>query len=403
MSSSRFFGVLLGIFVSSPSFAVDIFSVPQARGNWSDPALWVGGLVPGMNDAGYIANQSTVTVDINAPAVIGGASMNGTAFTLARPATFGGIGLRESNLIDGGFDLLVLDVLSNSGHTGGGSFNGGSLTRQGGRMDIGHLDLGRVASDMTFRPGDIIRGDYTTSRLFNAWPNISVVQDEMFYDNNLGEGLSFEDPNATISLGHTNAGDQSSITLSWDQDLTGQIDWTMRWRGDHVAQMTTWYNDGQIIIGTTPAGQVFDASNHIFYDAISDYTYVGFYSTDGDGVCQVTDRGFGPDRDCAPIGFSGLFPALAGQNNGYVAWDLDPTARYFVLASDSGGTTPIPGCPGIFANLGSPRVLRQGQGQVGGVDAQRFMVPAPLGGVQVLVQIVELDTCRKSEAVVHDL
>lgn len=407
VTSSRILATLAGVLISSSALAVDIFAVPRAVGDWSDPAIWQGGAVPGPNDVGFLSSFSNVTVDANAAASIGGFDSNATTVTLGRPVTFGGIGLRESFLVDAGFDLVVTDILSNSGHLGGGSFNGGTLVRQGGVFDVGHLDLGRLTNDFTFRPGDVIRRHLTTTRLFSAWPDISVVQDEVFYADNLGEGLSFEDPAGTISLGSTNAGDQSSITLSWDADLTGDIDWTLRWRGDHVAQMQAWYSNGQIIIGATPGGLVFDPSEHIFYDAVSDYTYVGFFSTDGDGVCQPSDMrdldGDGYADECAPLGFSGLFPARAGEDNGFVGWDLTPGLRYAVVVSQSAGSTPLPMCPGLAVDMGSARVWMFGNAQPGGVDVRVSRLPSFLSGADLYVQIVEINTCRMSDVVVHAL
>ncbi|HMV67964.1 MAG TPA: hypothetical protein PKA64_14050 [Myxococcota bacterium] len=406
MRSLRLLGTLAGVLLSSSSLAADIFAVPRTTGIWSNPAIWQGGLVPGAGDVA-IANGGAITVDPAAPSQLGGWDSNTTSLILAKAVTFSGIGIRESSLIDGGFDLVVTDVLSNSGHSGGGSFNAGVLVREGGVLDVGHLDLGRNAGDFTFRPGDVVRGDYTTTRLFSAWPDISVVQDEDFYADNLGEGLSFEDPTALISLGRTSAVDQSSVTLSWDEAITGDIDWTLRWRGDHVAQMRTWHQDGQIIIGSTPAGWTFDARQNIFYDAASDYTYVGFFSTDGDGVCQPSDAddqdGDGYPDDCAPLGFSGLFPAMAGRPNGFVVWDATPGERYAVLLGFAEGSTPIPGCPGVAADMDQARVWYYGRGPADGTDAVKSNLPQLLAGRDTWVQIVEIGTCRLSERFIYAL
>lgn len=267
-----------------------IASKGRVNGKWSSPALWTGGVVPGAADTASFSNVSTVVYDAAAPGAVTAISANALHLTLERDVAAQNLYLRELNLSDGGHTITVDGTFSNyliDGYEG----NGGTRVGQGGNLIVGNLVLGRAAQ-FTFFPGDAIKGNYTTHRIRNSWPDIAVSQTAA-YGTRLDQGLSFSSPTGTLTLGRTSAADQAEITLNWDAALTGGIDWTLRWAGDHVAALRAYHANGQIKIGTLPtAVQAFDPNRDIFFDAASNYSYVGFRTADIHPHCAINQSFF---------------------------------------------------------------------------------------------------------------
>ena len=260
---------------------------------FSNPGIWIGGVVPGAADTALAPNQAQVLFDPAAPSMVGAISGNQLKLTLQRDLHVGSLWLREATLSDKGFDVTV-DGELNNGLATATPFNGNGMTlvREGGNMQLGSLRLQRAVGAGAFRPGDTINGSYVTSIAFGTCPEISVTQDPVHYADNLSEGLSFDQAGAALTLAVGAGGSpKCKITLNWDSSLSGAIDWTFRFRGDRVAQLTSYHDNGQIVIGALPAGETFTVADNIFYDAATDYTYVGFHvDTDGDGVPNGDDN-----------------------------------------------------------------------------------------------------------------
>jgi hypothetical protein len=302
--------------VATGALAATIDSNGRVAGNWSNPALWVGGVVPGADDTARLWNLSTLTYDVGASGNVDAISANALTFTLRRNLETQNAYLREVVLSDGGFNFTVHGTLSNylmDGYEG----NGGRRNGQGGNLSIGNLVLGRTAQ-FTFYPGDTVNGSYTTHRIRSSWPDISVTQDPTSYGDRLGEGLSFDAPNSNISLGRTSGTDQAEITLNWDSELTGDIDWTLRWAGNHVAALQSYYNNGQLKIGTLPtAVDGFDSNRDIFYDASTNHTYVGFRTLTF--LPTLTEDTFGAARPNKAIDTSLWTPfGMVTEESGYM-------------------------------------------------------------------------------------
>lgn len=270
--------IALGL-VSASVFAATIQTkVGRVTANWSDSLIWTGGVVPGAADDAVVStNLSAITYDSAASGNVRSISGLGLTLTLARDLAAQDLYLREGTIVDGGHNLTVRGTLSNSLDDSGVDGNGGIRTGLGGNFFLGNLTLGRTGL-YTFYPGDMISGSYTTNRIRDTWPDITVTQDPAAYGNRLDKGLSFEGAAGQISLGRTSATDQAEITLKWDSGLTGAIDWTLRWKGDHVAELQRYYDNGQIKTpaGSVPAGKVFNRNDNIFFDSTTGYTYVGF-------------------------------------------------------------------------------------------------------------------------------
>ena len=396
--------LLFGALVTTSAHAatINVVNPVGTNGNWSNGALWQGGVAPGPNDYATCGNLAQLTIDAAASSVIGTLDGTGTKVWFTKDTTFTNVYLREGFFYDGGHDITVTGVLGNGVS---GAWNGGALVREGGVYDIGTLDLGRAAGAMAFRPGDMIRQSVLTHTTFNVWPDISVTQDPGEFGANLGQGLTLDNPVATFSLGTTSPTNRSELTLTWDDDFTGPIDWTLRWRGDHAADLRLMYANLQILIGPTPTiAAPFDATSNIFYDAATDFTYIGFRAQDipgyRDGICQPQDSedldADGYADDCEPLGFSGLLPGRVGVN-GYVVWDAAPGASVRLLRGESLGSVEVPGCPGVYADIASPHVLEAMTIGADGLEASKIRVPEVASGRTVYVQALDRSTCRLSE------
>jgi hypothetical protein len=303
---------LISLGITSAAHAADVFG-NRYTGNWSDPAAWQAGVPPGPTDMGFIPGFSTILFDV-AAVNPGGVGLQGSTFTLAQSLSVGELSVRESTVDDGGFDIDA-DLLTN----GTGSGNGGTLIRRGGTLTVGRVVLARVTADWQFAPGDSISDDVVTQRLFSVWPDFSVHQDNAAYaDTEMG--LSLDNPSAPFVLGRTSAADQSQMSLFWDASVSTGLDWTFRWAGDHVSQLRAYYNNGQIVIGSTPGGAAFSATDNIFYDAATDYTYVAYApDSDGDGIrdpqdlCEGNDQAGDGDADgvCNDLDFNLLVTSVS--------------------------------------------------------------------------------------------
>lgn len=274
--------------------------------------------MPGVGDLGHRAGPfagscpnilQTVTVDAAAPEPLGsfvagqamnpGQNVGKVDVALGRDATFAGdLFLREGSFFDNGFDVSIAGTLSNCGNTScnpnlsTGEGNGLNLVRSGGNIDAGTVQLMR-ATTATFRSGDTA-GNFALQCLTprNACPSSSVSQDSSLYSDSIDEGLTVD---GTLSITSMSGTLFSKLTLNWNtESLSSGLDWTLRVGGDQVAALQAHYAAGRLIIGTLPASTTFSASTNIFYDAASDYTYVGFGSVvsdgDGDGIADEDDN-----------------------------------------------------------------------------------------------------------------
>ncbi len=265
-----------------------------ARGEISDGALWSGGVAPGASDLGYMPNLAKVTWSGSTPMC--GLSGNAMTLTLYADLEVEELWFREGTLIDNGYDLVVTGTMSTRVHNWVYEFNGaGPQTFGGGNKFVHNLELGRNGGALVWAPGDVISGTISTFLVRNVWPDITVTQvTGAGYD--LSAGLTLDNSASTaLDLGSSSASSQSEITLNWDTGAAiGPVDWTLRWAGNHVADLQALYSNGQIIIGTLPSDiAAFDPTTDIFYDSTDGYTYVGFQTvvdTDGDGVTDDVDN-----------------------------------------------------------------------------------------------------------------
>ncbi|TAH39631.1 MAG: hypothetical protein EYC70_02250 [Planctomycetota bacterium] len=67
------------------------------------------------------------------------------------------------------------------------------------------------------------------------------------------------------------------------------------------------------------------------------------------------------------------------------------------------GSTPVPGCPGLSIGIRNPVIAGAAAADAAGVASLSAFVPPALSGRTVLLQAVELDTCRASNLVAQTL
>lgn len=273
-----------------------------ATGELSQGPMWQSNVAPGADTLVYMPNLAKATW--SGSQEICGISANHMTLTLNADLHVKELWFREGTLNDRGYDVYA-ERLIDRVHNWTIEFNGSTHRAQGGNKFVGNYEIGRGAgflleilqgsAGVEWVPGDIISGDIRSYRVRNYWGDMTVRQKPGFgYD--MSAGLTVSNASATaIMLGRTSATDQAEILLDWDTGATtGEIDWTLRWKGDHVAQLKSWHALGQLEIGTLPANvAAFDANTNIFYDAVDGYTYVGFIGvavdTDGDGVSDPDD------------------------------------------------------------------------------------------------------------------
>lgn len=311
-------------------------------GKWSE-LPWPAGVVPGANDDVLLLGvYNNIIYDTAAPGAVRSISGNSVTLTLAADLTAENLYLREGTIADGGKKLTVTGTLSNAlGADNSG--NGLIRTGQGGNLVLNNLVLGRTGL-FTFYPGDTISGTYTTYSTFNTWPDVTVTQDTSAYSGQRAKGLSLEnDAPGALVLGRTSATNQAEITLNWDSGMTGAIDWTLRWKGDHVAALRAYYANGQIITKTQPAG-IFNPTDNIFFDSATGYTYVGFTGSKPLGLIHYWP-GDGNGKDVV-----GTANAILGSTTSFGAGQVGQ-AFSFDGAQSSVVTLPVDINPDTYPQL----------------------------------------------------
>lgn len=142
------------------------------------------------------------------------------------------------------------------------SSGGSAVTDRGasGNVDIGgNLALNR-ASTFNMRPGDIVRGNYSTDAGYNSPGLLNVTQ-------GAGEttGLTLD---GGIAFGDAN----DRITVNFDAGSpTATHDWGLRWKGDRAATLQGWYGTRLFVNGL----EGFDPARNIYFVPGAGYTYVG--------------------------------------------------------------------------------------------------------------------------------
>lgn len=180
----------------------------------------------------------------------------------------GGISITESTLEDGGNDV-----------TAGSFYLQGAFSRQGtGTLEVaGNMTVTRGALYVA-RSGDVVHGNL----IGTSWSTFSrgdITVNQVAGDKT---GLTVD---GNISLDATL--DKSILTLNFDSASAAGMDWALAWKGNRVAQLSSWYaSTGQLVVNF-PAGMTFDPAQHIFFDSASGYTYVGYTQVPA-GCEQIT-------------------------------------------------------------------------------------------------------------------
>lgn len=92
-------------------------------------------------------------------------------------------------------------------------------------------------------------------------------------------------------------------------------------------------------------------------------------------------------------------PGVAGGNNLFASSGGVPGATTFLIFGFAGGSTAIPGCPGVFSGISAPQILASGPTDANGNFNFTFNVGGGAAGATVLFEAVELPSCLISNLV----
>lgn len=328
--------------------------------DWSDPATW-SGAIPGVGDTGFrsVGAACRAPFDLNVdpaarptlgsfvigvdypPGQAGGAF--GVRMNLDQDATFDGdLALRESTLVDHGFDLTVTGTFSNCGNRPcgllNGEGNGMEAVRTGGVITADHVLLQRQTF-FSFRGGDTVRNlEIACLDARNQCPTARVVQDPTFYDP--GTGLSIEGAGRRAAF--TGSSGTATLILDWDAGLAAGIDWALRAEGDVANGIRSVIAQGHIVPGTQPDAEPFDPYQHVRFDPTDGFTYVGFFEGDDSDLDGVVDR-----NDLA------LFKSVlrSGQSTTFQVRNASPGASVTIYAQRVNPGACAPGAACVTANV----------------------------------------------------
>lgn len=90
-------------------------------------------------------------------------------------------------------------------------------------------------------------------------------------------------------------------------------------------------------------------------------------------------------------------PGVAGTSNDFVAAGATPSTNVVFLAGRVGGSTSVPGCPGVTVPFGSPTVLGSDRSDGSGEAVLTKSVPGSIAGRTFDFVAVEPSTCRVSD------
>ena len=94
-------------------------------------------------------------------------------------------------------------------------------------------------------------------------------------------------------------------------------------------------------------------------------------------------------------------PGEAGEVNTFTVTGAMANQRSFLLAGGAAGSTPVPGCPGVFADIANFRVLAAGDADASGTATLSRFLPGGLSGRTLRLQAVERPSCTLSEVVLE--
>lgn len=92
-------------------------------------------------------------------------------------------------------------------------------------------------------------------------------------------------------------------------------------------------------------------------------------------------------------------PGLAGQNNSINVAGCTPYETSWVVWGRISGSTGVPGCPGVNVGINNPKIAGSDVANGSGDAVVSSFVPNAAHGVSVIIQAVEVASCRVSNIV----
>jgi probable HAF family extracellular repeat protein len=100
------------------------------------------------------------------------------------------------------------------------------------------------------------------------------------------------------------------------------------------------------------------------------------------------------------LGLGNPIPGEAGTVNLFDATGATPNARIFLVYAIQWGDTPVPGCPGVFFGVRSPKLVGHTRADNTGHALYEIFVPNAASRRPILLQVVEDGSCDISSVLV---
>ncbi|MGH8640627.1 MAG: PQQ-dependent sugar dehydrogenase [Burkholderiales bacterium] len=242
--------------------------------------------------------------------------------------------------------------------------------------------------------GDLFIADVGQNALEELnWQSASSIGGEN-YGWRLMEGSQCFNPPTNC-----NDGSLTLPILEYDHSLGCAIIGGYRYRGTRFAAMQGVYFYGDVcsgrIWGATDASGIWQ-SRELADTGLS----ITSFGEDESGEIYVADAASGTIYRVTMqgLGLAPPVPGAAGTVNTFGVTGATPGAQIVLNFGARLGSTPIPGCPGVFRDILEPKV-----GGVARADADgrtSFSIPVPaIHGRTVLFQAIERSTCSDSNLV----
>jgi probable HAF family extracellular repeat protein len=132
-----------------------------------------------------------------------------------------------------------------------------------------------------------------------------------------------------------------------------------------------------------------------FLDGASDINNLGEIC--GTGTLGGVTRAYRLTPVLSAPRLSGFQPAIAGASSALFGLGFQPGATVFLIYGFAAGSTPVPGCPGLNADIAAPLILTATPADADGRIELPLTLPAGITGLGVLLQAVDPVNCTVSE------
>lgn len=342
---------------------VGFAEVPIGFGEGDHAVLWDGGPI----DLGTLGGDESQAHGINASRQVVGWAHDAAGGTQAfwweagvmslLPGYVGGYPDSIARAVNGA-GVAVGQAYDASGVRQAVRWEGGALTAA---LDLPPSSSGATAYDIN-EAGEVVGNSWgggTTALLWAADNSVTELPSLRGLSYNIAKGI-----NDAGQIVGTSYGTTTADHIVWDHGVAFDVD-------DLVADMTGYF--GFVLSDVNDAGQI---------SALA--------SVSGGSVAVRLDPVPGS------LGLSGPYPARAGQDNRLALRGATPGSTVVFGYGAMAGTTPIPGCPGLFADFSGGVVAGTVTADASGIAVLDALAPASAAGKSAWFQAYEVGTCKLS-------